>query len=213
VKIVPSERPETNVPQVNPKRATKKGGCLSWTLRPSKRKASEERSFGSLCKTKFTDYCWSYFLKKKSGLASTVIVSLRKIEKDQIIKVEKIGCDNPGENKTLKDEIDADATLNVDIEFTATYTLEQNGGVERKIATLFGKFRSMLNGAHLIKTLRNGLWAQCAETATHLENILTSLKGEENASEKFYGTNPKWISKLRIFGEVGIVSDEKTKKI
>jgi hypothetical protein len=74
--------------------------------------------------------------------------------------------------------INADATLSFEFEFTAPYTPEQNGGVEVKIATLFGKVRSMLNGACLTKALRNGLWAHCAETGTHLENILRSLTGE-----------------------------------
>jgi hypothetical protein len=118
-----------------------------------------------------------------------VIVSVRKIKKYQNIKGEKIRCDNAGENKSLKDEINADATLSVESEFTAPYTPEQNGGVEQKIATLFGKVRSMLNGACLTKVLSNGLWAQCAETATHLENILTSLTGQKNASDKFYSEN------------------------
>jgi hypothetical protein len=71
----------------------------------------------------------------------------------------------------------------------------------------------MLNGACQTKALKKGLWAQCAETATHLEKNLMSLTGEKNSSEKFYGENPYWISKLRTFGEIRIVSDKKTKKI
>jgi hypothetical protein len=142
-----------------------------------------------------------------------VIATIRKIEKDQHIKVEKIRCDNAGKNKTLKDEIDANATLSVELEFTAPYTPGQNGGVEQKIATLLGKVRSMLNRAPLTEALRKSLWAQCAETATHFENNLTSLTGEKNASKKFYSKNPYWISKLRTFGEIGIVSDKRTKKI
>jgi hypothetical protein len=63
-------------------------------------------------------------LKKKSDLASTVIVSIRKIEKDQNSKVEKIRCDNVGEIKTLKDEIDADAMPSIEFVFTAPYTPE-----------------------------------------------------------------------------------------
>jgi hypothetical protein len=40
-----------------------------------------------------------------------------------------------------------------------------------------------------------------------------SLTGEKICSEKFYGKISYWISKLRTFGEIGIVSDKKTKKI
>jgi hypothetical protein len=73
--------------------------------------------------------------------------------------------------------------------FTAPYTPEKNGGVEQKVTSLFGKVRSMLNRAHLTKALRNGLWDQSAEIATHLENILVSGKGEKTASDNSYVLN------------------------
>jgi len=46
--------------------------------------------------------------------------------------------------------------------------------VERKYATLFGPVQAMLNSAGLsgsYETLRHGLWAECANTATKLANI------------------------------------------
>ena len=95
--------------------------------------------------------------------------------------------------------------INLKFEFTAPYTPEQNGKIERKYATLYGKARAMLNWAKLTKVLRIQLWAQCAQTVTRLENILYNKAETKTASEKFYGKNPPWTQHLRTFGEIGIV--------
>ena len=100
-----------------------------------------------------------------------------------------------------------DPILTAKFEFTAPYTLEQNGQVERKFATLYGKVRAMLNWAKLTKHLRNSLWAQCANTASALENVISKHSNEQSAAQKFYGKNPSWTTNLRIFGEIGIVHD------
>jgi predicted ABC-class ATPase len=81
--------------------------------------------------------------------------------------------------------------------------------VERKYATLYGKVRAMLNWAKIPTSLRQLLWAQCANHATHLENIQNS----STASELFYGKNPPRIKHLKIFGEVGIVHDHKKLRV
>jgi Reverse transcriptase (RNA-dependent DNA polymerase) len=91
---------------------------------------------------------------------------------------------------------------------TAPYTPEQSGMVERKYATLYGKVRAMLNWANFPDSLRQLLWAQCANHATQLENIL-SKQNSNTASELFYGQNSPWIQHLKIFGEIGIVHDHK----
>jgi CRISPR/Cas system CMR-associated protein Cmr5 small subunit len=101
----------------------------------------------------------------------------------------------------------------VNFEFSAPYKPEQNGKIERKYATLYGKARTMLNWGKFPQHLRNGLWAQCANTVSKLENILTTHVNNPSASEKIYGNNPRWISNLRIFGEIGIVHDSATSKM
>ena len=61
--------------------------------------------------------------------------------------------------------------LRIDFEYSAPDTPQQNGRVERKFATLYGRVRSMLNAAHLPAYLRSGLWAECAYTATYIDNF------------------------------------------
>jgi hypothetical protein len=38
-----------------------------------------------------------------------------------------------------------------------------------------------------------------------IRTIMVKSKDEQSASENFYGTNPKWISNMRSFGEMAII--------
>ena len=87
--------------------------------------------------------------------------------------VKVVCCDNAGENKTFEDLSKKDG-LGITFEYTAPGTPQQNGKCERKFASLYGKVRSMLNGARFTKTLRNGLWTECAAAATLEDNILAT---------------------------------------
>ena len=49
--------------------------------------------------------------------------------------------------------------------------------------------------------------AQCANTATKLENIIVKNESRFTSYELFYGVNPEWAYFLRTFGEIGIVQD------
>ena len=66
--------------------------------------------------------------------------------------------------------------MGIKFEYTSPGSPQQNGKCERKFATLYGKVRSMLNGARLTPNLRHGLWIECAACATTEENILLSDK-------------------------------------
>ena len=104
-------------------------------------------------------------------------------------------------------------TMTARFEFTASGTPQQNGKIERMFATLYGKTRSMLNSARFTTELRRGLWAQCADHAVQLQNILVKTHGDSSACEKFYDYTPKWVHNLRTFGEMAVVADHANKKI
>jgi hypothetical protein len=53
--------------------------------------------------------------------------------------------------------------------------------------------RAMLNWAKLPENLRKKLWAQCANIATDLKNIIVYKEGDSSSAEKFYGKNPEWV--------------------
>jgi hypothetical protein len=142
-----------------------------------------------LIQDEFTGYIWSIFLKTKSDLPEIMLTWLLQFQKDNSLTVKYIRCDNSGENIRLQSLLHEDKALTVRFELTAPYTPEQNGMVERKYATLYGKVRAMLNWAKFPISLRQLLWAQCANHATHLENIICK-QNSSTASELFYGMNP-----------------------
>jgi len=156
-----------------------------------------------------TDFCWSFFLKSKSETKEVMIGLIKELSDKNKIKVEKIRCDNSGENRSFQQAAKQER-LGLTFEFTARKTPQQNGRVERKFATLFGCVRAMLNGAGFVKeheTLRQGLWAECAATATKIENIVVSQNKKVPAHKLFYGKDALYMNHLCTFGEVGIVHD------
>jgi hypothetical protein len=146
-----------------------------------------DTSFGGsnywlLIQDEFTDYIWSLFLKARSDFPDTMISWLHQFQKAISLTVQYLRCDNSGGNVRFQRLVQEDKTLTARCELTAPYTPEQNGMVERKYATLYDKVRAMLNWANFPDPLRHLLWAQCANHATQLENIL-SKQNSKTASE------------------------------
>ena len=154
-----------------------------------------------------TNYSWSYFMKEKSDVGDAVkrtIKQIREFMKEEIV----VRCDNAGENysaeKTCKDKMEK-----VRFEFTSPNTPQQNGKVERKFATLYGRVRAMLNGARLEGLRRQKLWAECANHATLLENMTLTTRGFEMAPWWDPKRDEKRVRYLPTFGEVGVVKTAK----
>jgi len=120
-------------------------------------------------------------------------------------EIKYIRCDNSGENTKLREEIETEG-YNIVFEFTAPDTPQQNGIVERAFATLYGRVRAMLRSSGLDQNFKNGLWAECAATATLLDNILVDKDGESNYF-KFHKRHPSFIKNLHPFGQEAVVAD------
>jgi hypothetical protein len=119
----------------------------------------------------FAGYIWCRLLQAKSELPEEMYKLLSSITKVFNITIKNIRFDNSGENEAFKRLMDESKDFNINFEFTAPHTPEMNGKLERKFVALYGKARSMLSGAKIPKYLRIGLLAQCAKTASQLENI------------------------------------------
>ena len=113
-------------------------------------------------------------------------------------------CDNAGENK-LFEELSKKEGLSIKFEYTSPGSTQQNGERERKFASLYGKVRSMLNGACLTPNLRHGLWTECAACATMEENILLSDKSPVPPYKLFFGVDAPLSKNLHTFGKIGII--------
>ena len=95
--------------------------------------------------------------------------------------------------------------FNINFQYTAVGTLQQNGKVEQKIATLYSKVFSIFNLARMNKGLWHCLWAKCASHVTNMENIIVWKANDKSAYEKFYYKPPRLLSNIRFFGKIGIV--------
>ncbi|MFN9902870.1 MAG: hypothetical protein ACK55Z_29645, partial [bacterium] len=94
-----------------------------------------------------TNFAWSFFLKRRSDVAETMFKLVNEI-KTFGYKVKYLRCDNGGENKGTEEYL-KERGVSVKFEYSAPETPQQNGKVERKFATLFGRIRAMLNAAGL----------------------------------------------------------------
>jgi hypothetical protein len=154
-----------------------------------------------------SDYCWSIFLKNKSELKSKVMTLLTDLKIAET-NVKYIRCDDSGENKALFDACQAQG-YGVKFEFSGPRTPQQNGKVERKFQTFFGRIRAMLNSTGLKDHLRSGVWTEYAMTVTYLSNI-TSIKEKMICPyQLLFGSKPRLPESLRSFGEIGVVSTKK----
>ena len=153
-----------------------------------------------------TDFVFGIYMKKKSDLSTDGIKLINSIENNYGIKIKKIRCDNAGENKAFEEEV-IDHGMKICFEYTAVNTPQQNGRVERKFATIYGRVRSMLTAAGIEGRLRHLLWAEAGNTAIHLMNIQTSHQNQKSPYELFAkkDTPPKYASNLKRFGEIGII--------
>jgi hypothetical protein len=95
-----------------------------------------------------TNMMWSHFLRRKPEASRKVIEFVTELKTKDANMVKFIRCDNLGENHALKQEIKKKG-FNLQFEFTAPGTPQENGKVERAFATLWGRTRAMLNQAKL----------------------------------------------------------------
>ena len=187
-------------------RATKKGERFFMDISSIKYESLGKAKFWLLLIDDATDYCFSFFMKQKSDLSKTVRDLVSNLKAQQDIKVGIIHCDNASENKKLETDSKKDG-LGLIFEYTAPNTPQQNGRVERKFATLYGRVRSMLNWARLTKDLRGKMWAETANTATDHEAMIVYPKERMSSFEKFFGKEAPYARCLRTFGEMAIIKN------
>ena len=153
-----------------------------------------------------TNFVWSIFLKNKSDLIEKGLTFIEErpeeLNKEYMLIMR---CDNAQENISLKNKVKINKIKNVKFEFTSPGTPQQNGKVERMIATLWSKMRAVNHQGMGDSKLRHRIYANILDTLTNLQNITISEIGGESAYEKLYNTLPKWSNNLKIIGEMAIV--------
>jgi hypothetical protein len=120
------------------------------------------------------DVIWSKFLTAKSHTSKMMVPFSKDLKAKFKTTVKFIRCDNAGENKALEKAC-LTVGLGIHFEYTAPGTPQQNGCVKREFAALYGRVCSILNHAGLRQALRHGIWADAADTATFISNVVITI--------------------------------------
>ena len=134
---------------------------------------------------KATDMKWSYFIKHKDDQCNILINFIKNKRKDYPKIGTYIQCNNAGENKTFKKRAEKEG-LGIKFKYTSRETPQQNGKVERRFATVYGRAQAMMLTAGLDNDKKYELWTEAVSTATLLANKTVTKKSEQSLQERFY---------------------------
>ena len=123
--------------------------------------------YGFMVVDDFTRYTWVFFLVDKSDVLATFKTFIKRIHNEFETTIKKVRSDNGSEFKNTR--ID---DLCVRHQFSAKYTLQSNGLVERKNRTLIDMARSMFSGYNVI----HSFWAEAINmlATIAIDSIITS---------------------------------------
>lgn len=142
----------------------------------------------------FSRYTWVFFLSDNSNVFTIFKGFAKRAENEFEFKIKKIRSDNDTEfkNSRIEDYCDEKGVKN---EFSAKYTPEQNGVVERKNRTLIEMARSMLSEYNV----SDSFWAEAINAACHASNRLYCHRFlKKTPYELLIGRKPN-ISYFRVF--------------
>ena len=123
--------------------------------------------YGFVIVDDFTRYTWVFFLNDKSDTYSIFKSFLKRVHNEFDIIVKKVRSDNRSEFKNTRvDELCED--YGIMHQFSAKYTPQSNGLVERKNRTLIDMARSMLSEYNVSQSF----WAEAINTACYYINRL-----------------------------------------
>ena len=191
------------IPKTAQNRAEKPGERLCADISGPYKKSIIGSNYWILIVDEFSGKAWSFFTKTKTDI-SKVTDNLVSTLKASSIITKFLRCDNAGENvKGLKDVCNKHG---IQIEFTAPYTPQQNGMVERKFVTIRDRSMAAMFKAKFSDESQGLLWAESADTHTRLTNIVCNSRDIKCPDWKFYGTQPSIYKNLVQFGRVGYVT-------
>ena len=201
---------QKNIPKMKVKQANSPGDRIFLDISSIKYESLGGARFWVLMMDDCTGFLSSFFLKRKSDLKNKGIFMLKKIENNYNLKIKRVRCDNAGENTTFEEEC-INHNMRIKFEYTSPGTPQQNGRIERKFATLYGRVHSMFIAAGIEGQLRKRLWAEAANTAAMIDNITVNQGALKSPYELFNRENgpPRYAQALKIFGEIGVVMNKK----
>jgi hypothetical protein len=154
-----------------------------------------------------TQLKFSDFYDTKSGMVEPTCEKLHKW-REAGKPVKYLRLDNAGENKKLQERSDSsDWKLNIEFEYTARDTPQQNHLAELGFAIIANRGRALMHKANIPELVRYKVWREAFQTATLLDGLtIVELNGINDTRFKHWGKeNPKFVHHLRTWGEAGTV--------
>ncbi|KAK1687133.1 hypothetical protein QYE76_047981 [Lolium multiflorum] len=162
--------------------------------------------YGLVIVDDYSRYSWVFLLKSKDETHREFIIFAKKAQRMYESEIKAIRTDNGTEfkNYTMQEFVDDEGIKH---EFSAPYTPQQNGVVERKNQTIIEMARTMLsefNSPH-------NFWGEAISTAVHYSNRLF-LRPLHNKTpyELLTGNKPN-VMYIRVFGCKCLVKNNKGK--
>ena len=123
--------------------------------------------YGLVIVDDFSRFTWVFFLQDKSEAQGIVKKFIRRAQNEYELKIKHVRSDNGSEfrNTNVEEFLDEEGIKH---EFSAPYTPQQNGIVERKNRTLIEAARTMLDEYKTPAIF----WAEAINTACHAINHL-----------------------------------------
>jgi transposase InsO family protein len=151
--------------------------------------------YGLVIVDDFSRFTWVFFLQDTLETQGTLKHFLRRAQNEFELKVKKIRSDNGTKFKNLNVEkfLDEEGFKH---EFSAPYTPQQNGVVERRNRTLIDMARTMLGE---YKTPER-FWSEAVNTACHAINQLYLHRLLKKTSYELLTGNKSNVSYFRVFG-------------
>jgi len=162
--------------------------------------------YGLVIVDDYSRFTWVFFLQDKSEVQGIVKKFIKRAQNEFEVKIKNIRSDNGTEfkNTNIEEFLDSEGIKH---EFSAPYTPQQNGIVERKNRTLIEAAKTMLDE---YKT-SDQFWAEAINTACHAINrlYLHKILGK-TAYELLTGNKPK-VHYFRVFGCKCFILNKKPK--
>ena len=152
----------------------------------------------------FSRFTWTEFLKSKSDAFESFASLCKKIQNQQSNTIVYIRTDHGKEfeNSSFTTFCESNGITH---NFSAPYTPQSNGVVERKNRTLQEMASTMLNEYRRPKYF----WAEAMSTACHILNrVLLRPMTQKTPYEIYFGKTPK-VSYFRVFGSKCFILNSK----
>jgi hypothetical protein len=127
---------------------------------------------------------WVFLVKDRKDFREKLLIWKRTTELESGQKLKTLRLDNAGEFRSIEKELQDE--FGIQIEWTTTYTPEQNGVSERANRTLVSLARAML----IDSRLPYKFWGEAVKTACYLRNRTPSGPGGLTPEEAFTGKRP-----------------------